>query len=522
MSRRRVWKAAVPLLATAALAASLFPPAPAIGQTPYTFTETFDGMPAAPQPWNPSNWDVTVHSRDSQTWTALDTMEFVRHGTDCAAPPATHQTTGSYDDAVFLCHDHVMTAIKAGGYGLIELTPAARVDISAGEAVISWDMSTERLEHSRDWVSINVSPVDNHLQLEAGQFVPDLSGEPLNDVGFSMTQSNNGMGFDAWVLRDGIGETLTSDQWTDITTILTPSATRRDRFELRLSKTHVKFGMPAGQPAVNNGNGFWWVDQDFSGAPIAWDLGVVQFGHHSYNPTKYCPNEQQSDTCGPTTWHWDNVSISPAVPFQMVKGDRRVTGEISGSPYNTGPIVFTEPAPANSYLRFDAMGDNPRFSVDDGATWTSAHLQEGTNSATRDGGTFRSFFTPIPAGTTSVLVAADTGWWGNHWLVRDPSIWALDAPIPTATPTATPTPTAEATFTSTPVPTDTPTPVATDTPTTAPTATATATVIASATATPTATPSPPTATPDADPVNLRTRVAVLETRVAGAAAALGG
>lgn len=28
-----------------------------------SFTETFDGDPAAPQPWDSSNWDISVHAR---------------------------------------------------------------------------------------------------------------------------------------------------------------------------------------------------------------------------------------------------------------------------------------------------------------------------------------------------------------------------------------------------------------------------------------------------------------------------
>src|SRR4051794_22251403 len=35
---------------------------------------------------------------------------------------------------------------------------------------------------------------------------------------------------------------------------------------------------------------------------------VVQFGHHSYNPT----NEGAGV---PATWHWDNLQPSPSTPF---------------------------------------------------------------------------------------------------------------------------------------------------------------------------------------------------------------
>lgn len=35
-------------------------------------------------------------------------------------------------------------------------------------------------------------------------------------------------------------------------------------------------------PAYN----FWWIDATIPN--LGWDMGVVQFGHHSYNPTKDC------------------------------------------------------------------------------------------------------------------------------------------------------------------------------------------------------------------------------------------
>ena len=70
---------------------------------------------------------------------------------------------------------------------------------------------------------------------------------------------------------------------------------------------HLRFGMPAYSLA--------WVDTALP--DLGWAQGVVQFGHHSYNPTKECPD------CTPNTWHWDNVTIDPAVPFNITRGDRR-------------------------------------------------------------------------------------------------------------------------------------------------------------------------------------------------------
>src|SRR5712692_11171226 len=78
------------------------------------FLETFDGSPGAPTPWRSSTWDVTVHSRATAHFYTLEQMN-AGHGTDCGAPPATHAVS-TYDDAVFQCRNHIMTALYAGEY----------------------------------------------------------------------------------------------------------------------------------------------------------------------------------------------------------------------------------------------------------------------------------------------------------------------------------------------------------------------------------------------------------------------
>jgi hypothetical protein len=120
-----------PLIAAALLLCTLpalLPVTVAPAQTaPGTFVETFDGNPTIPQPWRQAGWSprwaVGVTSRDRPTFDRLDGMN-AEHGADCAGPPATHPTS-AYEDAVFQCKDHVMTAISAGGYGMISLTPNA-------------------------------------------------------------------------------------------------------------------------------------------------------------------------------------------------------------------------------------------------------------------------------------------------------------------------------------------------------------------------------------------------------------
>ena len=78
-------------------------------------TETFDGSPASPLAFNDVDWDVQVHSRDSDTWFQLEPIN-AQHGADCSGPPASHVNT-SYEGSVFQCRDHLMTSLNAGGYG---------------------------------------------------------------------------------------------------------------------------------------------------------------------------------------------------------------------------------------------------------------------------------------------------------------------------------------------------------------------------------------------------------------------
>ena len=122
-----------------------------------TLNETFDGAPGNPEAWDPANWDVQVHSRDDDTWLTLESMQ-AGHSMSCDPPPAMHHFDGSYPMAVFHCRNHVMTAIKATGYGVIYLTPNHLVDFSTGESVVRFDLSTLRTS-DRDWVDFWITPI---------------------------------------------------------------------------------------------------------------------------------------------------------------------------------------------------------------------------------------------------------------------------------------------------------------------------------------------------------------------------
>ena len=426
------------------------PSAPSLAAT-LRFIETFDGSPIAPEPFHSDRFDVVVHSRDRSTWNALDLME-TGHGPECQPPPATHPGTGRYEDAVFQCANHVMTAIKAGGYGLIYLTPNALVDFSQGEAVIRVDVSTLRAS-GRDWWDLWLTPFADNLSLPLGADIPDLQGPPRNAV--DVILKGGPAGGSRWcpaVVRDFL-EASTGCAQPDYEGVLTPSASIRTTFELRVSRTHLKAWLPD--------HGLVWFDGDIAALPF--DRAVVQFGHHSYNSDKD-PLCGDGDCGG--TWHLDNFYISPAVPFTIVKADRRYVDRNT-----TGRVNFSAPAPADAYLRFSGAA-TVEVSFDGGATWRAAQKQ----AELLHRGGFSSYWMPVPEGIQSVLFRGaylD----GFQWRASDISIWSAafvadQTPTPVSTPplTASPQPTSTSTTT---IPS--PTVVASLTPTAVPTPPATST-----------------------------------------------
>jgi hypothetical protein len=340
----------------------------------------------------------------------------------------------THEQAVFICNDHVMTTISAG-YGLIYLTPNQMVDFSAGEAVIKFDLSTLKTS-SRDWVDLWVTPYDEHLALPLQADLPDLNGPPRRAVHIAQGWGGHTFYYGE-VLRNFVPDwprLFTQD--FGIESILTPSAAIREPFELRISRTRVKFGLPT--------RNRWWVDEPI--ADLGWSRGVVQFGHHTYIAQKDCirwngtgyESMGAQDSC-PNTWHWDNISINPNVPFTILKADRRFADATSPS------VGFAAPAPEGAHLRFGGVGGSIDVSFNGGASWQPA--QNPPQDSGNPGG-FWSFWTPIPAGTTQVRFRGTDG--THPWMARDIAIFATGAqppPPPTATPTPPP-----------PTPTITPTP----------------------------------------------------------------
>ncbi len=391
-----------PLAATSKLYLPLIKGTLGAGVPAGGYIETFDGSPDSPQPWQPTNWDVSVHSRDVDTWDALESME-ARHGADCGAPPATHPIS-SYKDAVFQCRNHMMTAIKASGYGVIYLTPNQLLDFSQGESLVRFDLSTLRTS-GRDYVDVWITPYADNLQLTFEDAAVDLSGPPRNAVQVRMDFGNNT--FKAIIYRNFQPTSVESaSAGVAYESFLTPDAARRDTFELRLSRTHISFGMP--------GYNFRWVDAAIP--DLGWSQGVVQLGHHSYNPLKDC-----DEPCSANTWHWDNVIVAPARPFTILRADRTFVDSTI-----TAAVGFPQAAPANAHLRFAGIGNKLEVSFDGGATWRAAELQAQDPSFVKEEH-FKSYWMPIPAGTQQVRFRGQA-WWAADWRIRDITVWAPPTP----------------------------------------------------------------------------------------------
>jgi hypothetical protein len=372
-----------------------------------TYVRLFPGTPSAPQPFNAPDIDVTILSHDNYTMFPMQAA----HGPDCSAPPATH-TISNVQDAVFQCNNHIMTAIFSG-YGSIYLTPNQLMDFSQGEAVLRWNMSTLRTS-SRDWIDFTIQPFDQEIQINF-----EDAHVPQEAVHFQMI--GGGSLFEPSVWRNYVKERIPADMFTGYDTVLTPSATRRDTFELRMTQTHIKFGMPD--------YNLWWVDTDI--APLGWNVGVVQLNQRSYNVMKGCARQEIPESmvenrfgvisnpygeahCPPNTWHWDNIQIQPAIPFAMLRADRRVVDAA-----NSGPLNFPAPAPAGSILHFVAAGVPIEYSLDNGGSWQPARIQGRPLNRPEHGEAYKQ---PIPEGTTSVMLRGhDNG--TINWAIQDISIW---------------------------------------------------------------------------------------------------
>lgn len=465
------------------------------GAEPTQFVETFDGVPGAPEPFSSPHWDIQVHERGmGYSYTPAGTVPVqtnVQHGPACEGPSVSH-TVSTIEDAVFRCNGHVMTAINGEQYGVIYLTPDHMADWSNEPAVIEFSVSTN-LMSARDWLDLWVTPWDANMALPLDRQTPDLQGPP--DAFMHVLIENL---YPTAKVRDASDTGSQSFPYngatiaTDIPAEVDQSVSRQP-FRLTITSTSMRFERLESATAPAK---FFW-ERTF--ADIGFTSGVVQFGHHSYNPTK--------DNSGvPGTWHWDDFKISPAIPFRIqTTSDRWFFDNTVSDTDNVRTLTFP-PAPAGAHLRFSA---NKGVKVN-GQLVDPQILVRNDNGNSFSTNAHSSYWIPLAEGATSVtLQSVMRGTWPNcsnsygGCLIKDISVWSPNlASEPSPTPTSTSTATATATATTAPTDTPTPSPTA-EPPTATPEPTFTATATATPTSTPTATPPAtststptPTATPD--------------------------
>jgi hypothetical protein len=393
------------------------PPSPTPPPTPLqaslrggAFLETFDGTPGKPQPWSSPFWDIQIHSRDSGSWHTLEPMQ-AAYGPQCEPPPKTHPTSGAYADSVFQCADRVMTAMNGSNYGVIYLTPNQMINFSSGEAVVQFDLSTLRAS-SRDWIDLWITPFYENVALPIHSGV-DLMGTPNHAVHIFLNVGDAGI-FKGEVFREFTSTQLPVNSGLPYERILSPSANTLTTFELRLTGTHVKFGLPE--------HNLWWIDAVIP--DLGWDTGVLQFGHHSYNPAQDCMYSTLA--CLPNTWHWDNLRINRAVPFIMIKADRRFIDK--ADPANQ-TVTFAAPAPKNAYLRFSGVG-TIEVSLNGGPFQPAVKARSSELPGMGDyhAEHMSSYWMAVPAGTRTVQFRfSDDGWYTTEYamIAKDFAIWSL-------------------------------------------------------------------------------------------------
>jgi hypothetical protein len=418
------------------------------------FAFQWSGTPASPQRWvpGPNSWDALLTNVNNEG-TGISSGSFQGgHGADCGAPPATH-TIAALPDTLFICNGHLMTAESDTS---TYLTPAALADWSAAAAVVSFRVSTFRFS-ARDWWELWLTPFAENLAVPETPVSgsPFFNGPPKDALhivqgittGCSLGQpsfgtsngSREGTYFHYEVYRGG-AEVASGGRSNPCMEDVAGgvSAAVRSQFTLTMSTGHVRFGMTGPSSSAA------WIDDNVA---LPFSQAVVQLAHRSYNPSKACGFD---GTCGPNTFHWSDFAMTGTAPFS-------IQPELPpGVPVNAstpGTVTLAGPAPSGAFLRFSAFG-SPMVAFD-GGTAQAPHRQDAAQRAESPS----SYFTPVPAGTTSVTFSGSSRG-GMAWWVEDVAVWSAGSPAPSPTPTSSPTPSASPTPQPTPTASPTPSPVA--------------------------------------------------------------
>jgi hypothetical protein len=272
------------------------------------------------------------------------------------------------------------------------------------DGVISFDISTERMS-KLDWWDVWISPYDSNLAIPFTSGDPDIKGEPEDSVHITIEDPGNIPTL--YINQNGKQKQYKNGLNIPFNSKIkkgTNQSAVRQAFKITLSKNHLKFE----RLKSSTGEAIVFFDTDLS--ELNFDTGVVQFGHHSYDPEK--------DPIGkPGTWHWDNISLNPSIPFSITRGNRRYIDNENQT------LNFTKPAPQNSYLRFNGIGKievsyngNP-FVEAQKAGWAKNHAWDPKH--------FASYWTQIPQGTKSLrLKFSPDGNYTGPFIAKDFSIWS--------------------------------------------------------------------------------------------------
>ena len=364
------------------------------------FLETFSSAPTAPQIWSSSDWDWTVQVGNNPT--AMGEMN-AGYSSDCSDLNSTH-TISSLGEVVYSCEGRLQTAVNGASngvgsnYGMAYLTPN-RIISATQDFTISFDMSTVRTNKYGDWVEFWLMPYDTHLMSPTQSWRSSGQGYPEKGLRFYLNSQNY---WSVELVDNYQGSNLPLN---DYDSLPAASITDLSTFKLEVLGGTMKFGMPD--------EDIWWYWGNVPTEMSGWGDTIVSFGHHSDNPQSNCTTE-----CGPNTWHWDNVSITPSESFAIIQPDKTVVSDSdSDQTFN-----FNTTAPDDdSYLRFMAVGHDIELSFNNGITWITPTLQ--LTGQPQDSNRFRYYWTQIPRDIDQVKVRG-TNWWNGDWAVRDMSIWS--------------------------------------------------------------------------------------------------
>ncbi len=388
---------------------------------PASWTETFTNASGTPQAFRSANWNVSVHERDRAPG-QLPAPLTADHGPGCqspTSPPPTHQHPASTDaETVFLCNDHLMTTVRGeSGYAVTYLMPNRTLELSddpAATSEVSFDLSSFR-SGDRQWVDVWITPPENQLAKPLQSFLPDLSGEPRRGIHVVMDSFAHKTSWRAYQFTEAGVFELNGSYWKTLEDVKPQDKAIRDKFVISLSKGRLKVSAPDVTPG-----GLTWVDAPLK-EQLNWTSGIVQFGHHAYTPSKEGCGSPTQITNGvatdcTNTWHWDNITLNPSLPFTLINAD--VTQAFS----NNGTVTFDQPAPEGAQLRASAIGQNLELSTDSGVTWRPM-IQQRHRDITLNPYQERTYLTPIPAGALQIKFRGqDIA--NKSWRVSDPIVIA--------------------------------------------------------------------------------------------------